>query len=383
MLTADYENTELAELRRSVRRFIEQEVAPHHEDWERKGHLPRTIWLAAGNHGFLCPTVSSEYGGVGADFRFSTVINEEIGYSGCSGLICFGIHSDICAPYIEHYGNEEQKQCHLPKLCSGENVCAIAMTEPGAGSDLQGIKTQAVKQRDHYLLTGSKTFITNGQNADLVILAAKTDPKEGAKGISLFLVDTELPGFEKGRCLKKIGMKAQDTSELFFNDVQLPLNSLLGEEGKGFQYLMQELPQERLLIASTAIAASEAALKWTVDYAKERKTFGKTLLKHQHLRFKLAELHSDVAAGRALHDRCVSLHHQNQLTVALGALVKQWCTDLQCKVTDECLQIFGGYGYMWEYPIARAWADARVQRIYAGTNEIMKELIARTFDDPT
>jgi alkylation response protein AidB-like acyl-CoA dehydrogenase len=381
MLAADYEDSELSQLRQSVRRFMSDQVAPYHETWEHEGKTPRSLWLAAGKQGYLCPLVAEDNGGAAADFRFSTVINEEIGRSGFSGLIGFSIHSDICAPYIEHYGTLEQQRRYLPKLCSGEMIAAIAMSEPSAGSDLQAITTKALRQGDHYVLNGAKTFISNGQNADLVIVAAKTDPREGAKGVSLFLVESTAKGFERGRNLAKIGMKAQDTSELFFQDVSLPINSLLGKEGEGFKYLMQELPQERLLIASTAIGAAEAALEWTLNYAKERKTFGKALIKHQHIRFKLAQLQADIVAGRALHDRCVKLHTQQQLSVSLGALVKLWCTDLQCKVADECLQIHGGYGYMWEYPIARAWADARVQRIYAGSNEIMKELVARSFDE--
>lgn len=380
MLKPDYETSELSQLRHSVQRFLSMEVAPYHEQWEQQGSTPRTIWTAAGAQGFLCPTVKEVNGGVEADFRFSAVINEEIGRSGYSGLIGFGIHSDICAPYIDHYGTTEQQQHYLPKLCSGDMIAAIAMSEPGAGSDLQAIKTKAVLEGDHYILNGTKTFISNGQNADIVIVAAKTDPKEGAKGVSLFLVESQWQGFERGRNLSKIGMKAQDTSELFFQDITLPRSALLGEEGKGFKYLMQELPQERLMIASNAIGAAEGALSWTIAYAKERKTFGKSLLEHQHIRFKLAELQSDIVAGRAFHDRCLALHVEGLLSVGLAASVKQWCSDLQCRVMDECLQIHGGYGYMWEYPIARAWADARVQRIYAGSNEIMKELIAREIE---
>ncbi|MCG8613899.1 MAG: acyl-CoA dehydrogenase family protein, partial [Pseudomonadales bacterium] len=275
--------------------------------------------------------------------------------------------------------NEEQKQHYLPKLISGEMVGAIAMTEPGAGSDLQGVKTTAIKKDDHYLLNGSKTFITNGQLCDLVVVVAKTDPSEGAKGTSLFLVEANAEGFEKGQNLEKVGMKAQDTSELFFQDVKLPLNSLLGgREGNGFFQLMQELPQERLLVALTAMSACEAAFDWTVTYVKERKAFGKPIAAFQNTRFKLAELKADITAGRVFTDRCLELHLQKKLDVPTAAMLKQWTTDLQCKVMDECVQLHGGYGYMWEYPIARAWADSRVQRIYAGTNEIMKEIVARS-----
>ncbi|ARU55149.1 acyl-CoA dehydrogenase [Oleiphilus messinensis] len=371
-------DADLEGFRDSVRKFFEQEAAPYHSQWEKDGHVSRELWSKAGELGFLCPTMPEEYGGVGADFRYSAVVMEEISRLGLSG-IGFPLHSDIVGPYILHYGNEEQKQHYLPKLISGEMVGAIAMTEPGAGSDLQGVKTTAIKKDDHYLLNGSKTFITNGQLCDLVVVVAKTDPSEGAKGTSLFLVEANAEGFEKGQNLEKVGMKAQDTSELFFQDVKLPLNSLLGgREGNGFFQLMQELPQERLLVALTAMSACEAAFDWTVTYVKERKAFGKPIAAFQNTRFKLAELKADITAGRVFTDRCLELHLQKKLDVPTAAMLKQWTTDLQCKVMDECVQLHGGYGYMWEYPIARAWADSRVQRIYAGTNEIMKEIVARS-----
>ncbi|WP_097460878.1 acyl-CoA dehydrogenase family protein [Mangrovitalea sediminis] len=369
---------ELDAFRDNVKRFLEQEAAPHHARWEKEGQVSRELWRHAGELGFLCPTMPEEYGGTGADFRYSTVVMEEISRQGLSG-IGFSLHSDIVAPYILHYGTEDQKHRYLPKLISGEMVGAIAMTEPGAGSDLQGVKTSAIKQGDHYVLNGSKTFITNGQLADLVIVVAKTDPGEGAKGTSLFLVEASAPGFEKGQNLEKVGMKAQDTSELFFQDVKLPLDSLLGpREGQGFFQLMQELPQERLLVGLTAMAACEAAFEWTLQYVKERKAFGKPILAFQNTRFKLAELKADITAGRTFTDRCLEMHLEKKLDVPTAAMLKQWTTDLQCKVMDECVQLHGGYGYMWEYPIARAWADSRVQRIYAGTNEIMKEIVARS-----
>ena len=315
------------------------------------------------------PDNAEEYGGAGADFRYSAVIMEEVSGAGLSG-IGWTLHSDIVAPYILNYGSDAQKAHYLPKLVSGEMIGAIAMTEPGAGSDLQGIKTTAVKDAsgEHYLLNGSKTFITNGQMADLVIVVAKTDPKEGAKGISLFMVEAAWEGFEKGQNLKKVGMKAQDTSELFFQDVKMPADKLLGaKEGQGFFQLMQELPAERLQVGLTAVAAAEAAWQWTLDYVKERKAFGKPVIKFQNTRFKLAELKAEITAARVFCDRCLELHLEKKLDIPTAAMLKQYTTDLQCKVMDECVQLHGGYGYMWEYPIARAWADSRVQRIYAGT----------------
>jgi acyl-CoA dehydrogenase len=311
-----------------------------------------------------------------ADFLYSAVVIEEQARLGLTG-VGFSLHSDIVAPYILHYGNEEQKQYYLPKLVSGELVTAIAMTEPGTGSDLQGVKTTAVLDGDEYVINGSKTFITNGWLADLVIVVAKTDAKAGAKGISLFLVDAKTPGFSKGKRLEKVGMKAQDTSELFFQDVRIPKANLLGKEGMGFVYLMQELPQERLTVGVGAIASAEAALKWTLDYTRERKAFGRAVADFQNTRFKLAEMATEIQVGRVFVDRCLELHLNKKLDVPTAAMLKYWGTDLQCKVIDECVQLHGGYGYMWEYPIARAWADSRVQRIYAGTNEIMKEIISR------
>ncbi|WP_281648237.1 acyl-CoA dehydrogenase family protein [Parendozoicomonas sp. Alg238-R29] len=362
--------------RDSVRRFLEEEAAPHHEAWEKEGQIARELWNKAGELGFLCPTVAEQYGGVGVDFRYNAIVDEEVARLGLSG-IGFGLHSDIVAPYIEHYGSEELKLKYLPKMVTGEMVTAIAMTEPGAGSDLQGVRTTAVVDGDDYILNGSKTFITNGQQADLVIVVAKTDPAAGAKGTSLILVEANTPGFSKGRNLNKIGMKAQDTSELFFEDVRVPRSNLLGNEGMGFIYLMQELPQERLSVALNAVANSEAALEWTKEYVQERQAFGKSISKFQNTRFKLAEMDTEITIARTFIDRCLELHVQGKLDVPTAAKAKYWTTDLQCKVLDECLQLHGGYGYMLEYPIARAWADARVQRIYAGTNEIMKEIIAR------
>lgn len=363
--------------RDSVRRFLEEEAVPFHHQWEKDGHVDRALWNKAGEAGLLCSQIPEAYGGVGADFLYSTVVIEEIGRLGLTG-IGFSLHSDIVAPYILHYGSEAQKEKYLPRLVSGELVTAIAMTEPGAGSDLQGVKTTAVLDGDHYVINGSKTFITNGFLADLVIVVAKTDPKAGAKGTSLFLVEADTPGFSKGKRLEKVGMKAQDTSELFFQDVRVPKENLLGQAGMGFAYLMQELPQERLTVGIGALASAEAALKWTLDYTRDRKAFGKAIAEFQNTRFKLAEMATEIQIGRVFVDRCLELHLQRKLDVPTAAMLKYWGTDLQCKVLDECVQLHGGYGFMWEFPVARAWADARVQRIYAGTNEIMKEIIARS-----
>jgi acyl-CoA dehydrogenase len=362
--------------RDSVKRFMETEIAPYHLQWEKQGQLSREAWRKAGEAGLLCTAMPEEYGGAGADFRFAAVAMEEQGRIGATGP-GFYLHSDIVAPYILHFGGEDQKKQWLPPMASGEVITAIAMSEPAAGSDLQGIKTRAVKDRDGYILNGSKIFITNGQLADMVIVVAKTDPALGAKGISLFLVETWRDGFTKGRNLDKIGMKAQDTSELFFDDLRLPKENLLGQENQGFIYLMRELPQERLIVAIMGIAAAEGALGWTIEYTKERQVFKQPVLEFQNTRFSLAELQTEVQVGRVFTDRCIEAHLEGKLDARTASMVKLWVTEMQCRVIDACLQLHGGYGYMWEYPIARAWADARAQRIYAGTNEVMKELISR------
>ena len=362
--------------RATVGRLLDEECIPHHESWEEQGHIDRAAWLKAGEQGLLCPTVPEEYGGLGTDFLYNVVVDEEIARRGLSG-IGWGLHSDIVAPYIVNYGSADMKRRFLPKMISGEMIGAIAMTEPGAGSDLQGVKTTAVRDGDHYVINGSKTFITNGYLADLVIVVAKTDPAGGAKGTSLIVVEAGTPGFSKGRKLKKVGMKAQDTSELFFEDVRVPCANLIGEEGMGFVYLMQELPQERLTVGISAVAGAEAILAQTVAYVKERKAFGKPVAAFQNSQFKLAEMDSELTAMRVFIDRCIELHLQGKLDVPTVAKSKLLSTDLQCKIIDECVQLHGGYGYMWEYPVARAWADARVQRIYAGTNEVMKVIISR------
>ena len=370
--------------RDSFRTFLEREVAPFHEAWEEQGYVDRGVWNKAGENGFLCTSMPEEYGGAGVDRLFSMIEMEELGRAGLTG-IGFSLHSEIVAPYLLHYGTDAQKKKYLPKMASGELVTAIAMSEPAAGSDLQGIKTTALRsdagKGDHYVLNGSKTFITNGWHADLVVVVAKTNPTEGAKGTSLFLVERGMVGFEKGKRLKKIGLKAQDTAELFFNAVKLPLDNLLGGDAflnRGFVCLMQELPWERLQIAVTAISSAQAAIDWTVAYVQQRKAFGKSIATFQNTRYKLAELQTEVQIAQVFLDKCSELLLQEKLDTATASMAKYWCTDLQCKVMDECLQLHGGYGYMWEYPIARAFADARVQRIYGGTNEIMKEVVSRS-----
>ncbi len=362
--------------RQSVRKFIETHAIPNHEKWEKEGMVSDEVWLGAGSQGFLCPTVAEKYGGVDADFRYNCIVNEEIARSGCSGL-GWTLHSDIAVPYIERYGTEYQKEKYLSRCVSGELITAIAMSEPGAGSDLQGTKTNAVLDGDHYILNGSKTFITNGQKSGLVIVVAKTDVSAGSKGISLFLVESEFEGFSKGKNLEKLGMKAQDTSELFFQDVRVPKENLLGEEGRGFIYLMQDLPQERLSIAVGAIANAQALLESTIDYTKERKAFGVSVASFQNTQFKLAELSAEISSAEVFLDRCTELLLNDELDTVTASKLKLVATDLQCKVADECLQLHGGWGYMWEYPVCRAFADSRVQRIYGGSNEIMKLIISR------
>jgi alkylation response protein AidB-like acyl-CoA dehydrogenase len=366
--------------RDSFRRFIANEVAPFHDAWEEQGYVDRQVWNKAGDNGFLCTSMPEAYGGADADKLYSMIQMEELARAGTSG-IGYSLHSEIVAPYILHYGTEAQKSHYLPKLASGEMIGAIAMSEPAAGSDLQGIKATAIKQADgSYLLNGSKTFITNGWHADLVIVVAKTNPAAGGKGTSLLLVERGMAGFSVGKRLKKLGLKAQDTSELFFDNVRVPADNLLGGaamENKGFICLMEQLPWERLQIAITAVASAQAAIDWTVAYVKDRKVFGQAVSSFQNTRFKLAEMQTEVQIAQVFVDKCTELVLTDKLDTATASMAKYWCSDLQCKVMDECVQLFGGYGYMWEYPITRAYADARVQRIYGGTNEIMKEVITR------
>jgi len=365
-------------LQEAAARFFREQWVPRDEAWRAAGMMDHAAWREAGENGFLCASMPEAYGGAGGDFGHEAVLIMAQGEAGISG---FGgsLHSGIVAPYILHYGTEEQKQRWLPKLASGELIGAIAMTEPGTGSDLQGVRTLALKQGDTYKINGSKTFITNGQLANLVVVVAKTDKDKGAQGISLFVIETQTaPGFRRGRNLDKIGMDAQDTSELFFDDVVVPADHLLGgQEGMGFFQLMQELPQERLIVAVAGVAAMELAMRETLAYTKERTAFGKPIFNFQNTRFKLAECQALLLASRALVDSAMVAHLKGELGVDRAALIKYWISDNQCKLIDECLQLFGGYGYMKEYPIARLWADARVQRIYGGTNEIMKELASR------
>lgn len=371
-------SAEHEDFRKTARRFYEEEIVPHREQWEAQQHVDRKIWNRAGELGLLCTTMPEEYGGAGADRRYSTILMEEQAYSGDSGT-GFSLHSDIVANYILNFGSEEQKQHWLPKMATGDIVGAIAMTEPGTGSDLQGVKTTATADGDDYVINGSKIFITNGYLSDLVVLVAKTgNSGEGAKDLSLILVEAGREGFTKGKPLKKVGMHSQDTCELFFDNVRVPKANLLGVEGQGFVMLMRELAWERLMIAITAVAACEMSIKITKEYTQNRKAFGKPVGSFQNTRFKLAEMKAQTQVARVFVDRCIEQVLENKLGVDDAAIAKYWCSDLQCKVIDECLQLHGGYGYMLEYPIARAYIDSRAQRIYGGTNEIMKELIART-----
>lgn len=372
-------NEEHEIFRQSVAEFAAREITPRNAEWEKNKMVSREIWEKLGEAGFLCMQVDEQYGGLGIkDFRYNAIFAEELGKTGCSGpAIGFPLHNDIVCPYIEHYASEEAKQEWLPLMVQGKAIAAVAMTEPGAGSDLQGIKATAVDNGDHFVLNGNKTFITNGYLADVVVVAAKTDPSAGARGISLFLVDTRSAGFSKGSPFEKVGLHAQDTCELFLDNVIVPKHNLLGEKGKGFSYLMTELAQERLIVSIAALAGAQVALTDTIEYVKQRSAFGKTVADMQNTRFKLAECFGEVDRGRVFIERMIELHNERKLEVYQACLAKQEMTDMQCRVADECVQLHGGYGYIWEYRIARIWADARVQRIYAGTNEIMKEVIAR------
>jgi alkylation response protein AidB-like acyl-CoA dehydrogenase len=364
--------------RESYRAFLERHVAPYHEQWEKEKIVDRGVWLEAGKQGFLGMAVPEEYGGGGnPDFRYNVIITEETTAGRFSG-IGFGLHNDVVAPYLLRLADDEQKARWLPKFCAGELITAIAMTEPGTGSDLQGIKTRAVKDGDDWVLNGSKTFITNGINSDLVIVVAQTDPGKGALGFSLLVVERGMEGFERGRKLDKIGLDAQDTAELSFNDVRVPAANLLGEEGQGFVYLMQNLPQERLSIAVMAAAAMESVLKSTLQYTKERKAFGKPISSFQNSRFLLAELATEATMVRIMVDEFIRLHLDEKLNAEQAAMAKWYSTEAQVRLIDRCLQLHGGYGYMREYDIARAFLDARVQTIYGGTTEIMKEIIGRS-----
>jgi alkylation response protein AidB-like acyl-CoA dehydrogenase len=365
-------------LQDSVARYIAERWVPRAAEFRQAGLMGPEVWREAGANGLLCASTPEEYGGGGGDFGHEAVILLEQAKANLSGW-GGGLHSAIVAPYLLHYGTEEQKRRWLPKMCTGEFITAIAMTEPGTGSDLQSVRTSARHDGGHYVINGAKTFITNGQNANLIVVVCKTGGDAGAKGISLLMVETDAsPGFRRGRHLDKVGMKAQDTSELFFDDVRVPVDNLIGQkEGQGFFQLMEQLPQERLIIAVSGVGAMERALDETLRYTKERKAFGKTVWDFQNTRFKLAEVQAVVLAARAFVDACMVAHLKGELDAARAALAKSWVSEQQCKVMDECLQLFGGYGYMMEYPIAELFVDARVQRIYGGTNEIMKELASR------
>jgi alkylation response protein AidB-like acyl-CoA dehydrogenase len=366
------------QFRQIARTFCEREVVPHHAQWERDGIAPRSAWLAAGRQGLLGMGVPEEFGGAGMDdFRYNAALIEEMVKVRASAL-GFGLHNDIVQPYLLKLSTDEQKKRWLPGFVSGEIITAIAMSEPGAGSDLQGIATTAVRDGDDYIVNGQKTFITNGINADLVITVVKTDPDAGARGTSLLVIERGMAGFERGRNLDKIGMKGQDTSELFFADVRVPKENLLGGENQGFFHLMDALPQERLSIAVVAVAACEGVLAGTIEYCKERTAFGRPIGKFQATRFTLAELATEVAIARVFVDRCIQQHVDGGLSIPDAAMAKWWTTELQKKVVDSCLQLYGGYGYMTEYPVAQAFLDSRVQTIYGGTTEIMKEIVGRS-----
>ncbi|WP_151825222.1 acyl-CoA dehydrogenase family protein [Acinetobacter bereziniae] len=371
-------DADLELFRDNFKRFMTEHVAPFYEQWEKEGLMPRSVWSLLGENGYLCVDVPEQYGGYGVPTEYSLMLVEESARAGYGALsTAISCHSEIAAPYILHIANEEQKQYWLPKMVAGEVVGAIGMTEPGAGSDLQGMRSSAILNGDHYLLNGSKTFISNGQHADLVVLAAKTDPQARAKGVSLLLVDTHLDGFKKGTNLDKIGLHSQDTSELFFDNVKVPANQLLGNAGQGFAYLMQELPRERTAIAATALGAIRGAIDVTTQYVQERQAFGQKIGSFQNTRFVLAQAKIDELATAAFYNQNLALYNENKLDVETAAALKSFSTDMQMKIIDSLLQLFGGYGYMTEYPISRFFVDARIQRIYGGTNEIMKEIVAR------
>jgi acyl-CoA dehydrogenase len=375
---SDLYTSEHEDFRKTARTFYEREVVPFHDQWEQDGIVPRELWLKAGQAGLLCFDVPEEYDGPGVeDFRYNVIVSEEQTRAGVSGP-GFSVHTDIIVPYLTSLGTEEQKRRWLPGCVSGEKITAIAMTEPGAGSDLQGVRTTAVDKGDHYLLNGSKTFISNGINADLVIVVARTDPEAGHQGISLLVVERGMDGFERGRNLDKIGLHAQDTSELSFTDVVVPKENLLGEEGQGFIYLMMNLPQERLIIGAQAVAACEGILAMCLDYAKTREAFGKPIGKFQHNRFLVAEMATGARVARAFIDDCIRKHLDGNLTAVDAAMAKWWATELQNKMVNQGVQLHGGYGYMMEFPIAKAYLDSRISTIYGGTTEIQKEIIGRS-----
>ncbi len=378
-MNMDIGSDEMTLFRDMARRAFEQEISPHFEQWEAAHLVPRELWNTLGAAGLLCADVDEAYGGAGTSPHVTLALIEELSAMGFGGIASgYGIHSNIVAPYLSRHGSEAQKQQWLPRMVTGEVVGALAMTEPGAGSDVQAIRTNAVRDGDEWILNGSKIFITNGIHADLVIVAAITDPGKGARGTSLFLVDAHLPGFEKSRKIEKIGQHSSDTAQLFFQDVRLPADALLGEENRGFVIMMEELPRERLGIAAQAVAAAEGALALTVDYVQERKAFGQAIGAFQNTRFKLADVKTEIALNRALYEQCADEYARGRLTADKAAMLKLASCEMQCSTVDDCLQLFGGYGYTSEYPISRFYTDARIQRIYGGSSEIMRELVARS-----
>ena len=362
--------------RNTVRRFIEKEITPYHAQWEHDRIVPRELWRKAGAAGMLCCTVPEEYGGLGVDYLFDVVVFEEMARSGHTGP-GFLIHCDLVATYIKSFGTDAQKKQWLPKMVSGEAIGSLGMTEPHAGSDLKAIRTKAVRDGDDFVISGQKVFISNGQLCDVIVLATKTDAGAGSKGVTLFLVDTSLPGFRRGKNLEKLGMKGQDTSELFFDEVRVPASAMLGEEGKGFELMMTKLAQERLAQAIRSATVAETVIDYTVAYTAERKAFGQTIGDFQNTQFKLAELKTEAVIGRQFTDKCIVNFMKGELDAIDAAMAKMWLSNLHCKVVDECLQLFGGWGYMWEYPISRAYADARVVKIAGGSIEVMKLIIGR------
>ena len=366
------------QLRETARRFLAAEVAPNFDRWEQAGIVDRSMWVKGGEAGLLCPQVAEEYGGAGGDFRMNAVVVEEFAYSGFAGPTSdFSVHSDVCCGYLISYGTAEQKAKWLPRMVRGETVCAIAMTEPGTGSDLQGIRTRAVRDGDEFIVSGQKTFISNGQLCDLVIVVSRTSNDAGSRGMSLILVETAREGFRRGRNLEKLGQLSADTSEMFFDEVRVPASNLLGAEGGAMAALMSELPQERLTIAITSMGAAQKAFDITRDYTRQRKAFGKPIAEMQNTRYKLADLKTELAVGWAFVDQCLSKHIEGKLTTHEASMAKLWASEMHGRVVDQCVQLFGGYGFMREYEICRLYADARVQRIYGGTSEIMRELISR------
>ena len=367
--------------RDTVRRFISTEILPNHAHWQKQGITPRSLWRRAGEAGLLCPSVPEAYGGCGADFLYSTIVIEELASAGTPD-IAFYTHSDIAAPYLVEFGTEAQKTALLPAMVAGEKIVALAMSEPGTGSDVAAIQTSAIRGGNEFVINGQKVFITNGHNADLYVVACKTDPRARSRGISLILVEADRTGFRRGRLLEKVGLKAQDTAELFFDDVRVPVSNLLGEENRGFAHMMTSLPQERLVQAVRAVKAAEVALDMTIDYASQRRAFGQAVADFQAVQFKFAEMKTEIVAQRVFVDRCLELHLAGRLDAVTAAMVKLSTTEMQGRITDQCVTIFGGWGYMWEYPIARAFADARAGRLAGGTTDIMKLIIGRSLLPP-